>query len=81
MVKERSMQGKKGFPCLPEDPYPHNITSHIADQIDMMLDPGVESSHAQTSLRRALDSQVGTKVPELVREKAQGLKVRGHRGG
>eukprot|EP00903_Cladosiphon_okamuranus_P016953 g15628.t1 len=48
------------------------------EKIDRMLDPGVESSHAQTSLRRALDSQEGTQdgieVQKLVREKAQGLK-------
>lgn len=43
----------------------------------MMLDPGIESSHAQTSLSRALDCQVGTEVPQLVREKATALKVRG----
>lgn len=48
----------------------------IYDQIDMMLDPGIESSHAQTSLSRALDSQAGTKVPQLVREKATALKVK-----
>ncbi len=45
-------------------------------QIDMMLEPGSEMSHAQTSMGRALESQAGTKMALLVREKAKSLKVR-----
>lgn len=56
-------------------PCPHKSPHTADDQLDLMLDPGIESSHAQTSLSRALDSQVGSKLPELVREKATGLKV------
>ncbi|CAM9237710.1 unnamed protein product [Ectocarpus fasciculatus] len=44
------------------------------EKIDLLLDPGVESSHAQTSLRRAINSQEGTPMAQLVREKTTTLK-------
>ncbi|CAN0119966.1 unnamed protein product [Ectocarpus sp. 6 AP-2014] len=44
------------------------------EKIDLLLDPGVETSHAQTSLRRAMNSQEGTSMAQLVREKTTSLK-------
>ncbi|CAM9613662.1 unnamed protein product [Scytosiphon promiscuus] len=44
------------------------------EKLDLLLDPGVESSHAQTSLSRALASLESDEVPLLVREKTKSLK-------
>ncbi|CAM9199768.1 unnamed protein product, partial [Hapterophycus canaliculatus] len=44
------------------------------EKLDLLLDPGVESSHAQTSLSRAISSLETDEVPLLVSEKTKSLK-------